>query len=223
MHVGSQNTEKWLTSLSVKLSWTLRVKEVSGTSNSGASWLGSCYTDTTKSWLYIAYITMIIQCNTLYCCKMQCKQEDCFADMSLILTICRELERSCIKSSIVFSIGPLHKMWGNLHNINRILFYVGACVNLCHNNVHFLKLLSFFYKCCATDLSTMFVMYLSATRRIRLWIWLKYTNRNWAWLSNSASRASDLGWNEWYKKMQTSKLQLYMAIFIKLKKSWKKP
>lgn len=48
--------------------------------------------------------------NTLYCCKMQCKLEDCSADMSLILTICRELERSCIKSSIVFSIGPLHKM-----------------------------------------------------------------------------------------------------------------
>lgn len=121
VHVGPQNTEKWLTSLSVKLSWTLRVKEVSGTLNSGASWLGSYNINKKIHDYMIIYMYYMHynpnEYNTLYCGKMQCKLEDRSADIPLILTICRELERSCIKSSIVFSIGPLHKMWGNLNNV----------------------------------------------------------------------------------------------------------
>lgn len=66
-----------------------------------------------------------------------------------------------------------------IYDINRILFNMGVCGNFCYNNVNFLKLLFFFYKYCVIDFLIMFVMYLSVIRRIRLWIWLKYINRNW--------------------------------------------
>lgn len=55
--------------------------------------------------------------------------------------------------------------------------------------------------------------YLSATLRILLWVWLKFTNKNWAWRSNSSSCSLVFAWKH---KKQNDFLKSELIKFCKL-------